>query len=535
MALRGRPKTSPAAVCPDPAHKGSHVAANGTRTTATGTRRRYRCEPTAGDAHTFTVVLTETGDAAMRNLSPPPPCPRGHTGTATRSGTYGTRVAEKRQLYRCVPDDEAFRPHDFAAMLPRDHIHRGNEDCVECRELRGIHRGEEAAARRHTWSARVVARGLDRIAAGETYASVSKWALRVAGSEKRQRKNSKKQYRTTPQTSKDVWHIAADWVEAFSPLVWEEVVERLELRTQSARSAERPVVWLIDDTSIKKRPGRKKTREGFNLLVISEWVGDDADAAGQLRLVRALPTRTTDAWKLVLDEPGYAPDIVISDAAETQLGAVRDLFPQARIVPCLWHVTNNVRKALVDVPGACATSASGSKRLHKDIETHLYQLRRSTGVLDSAANVTTWFDTLETLHIEHQLPLDKMTLQRNYYEPQLVQALPTIAAYPEMPTTTAAAEVAIRHTLKPAISQRKAGLGNIERTNRLLDLIVARGHKSFDDLNTVAAMLRADAMTDGGHSTPLRHVADPKPLRGRYSSLRDATLVSELVKDRGLQ
>jgi hypothetical protein len=58
-------------------------------------------------------------------------------------------------------------------------------------------------------------------------------------------------------------------------------------------------------------------------------------------------------------------------------------------VPCLWHVTNSVRKALVDVPGACTTSADGSKRLHKDIETHLSQLRRPTGVLDNAGRAGT--------------------------------------------------------------------------------------------------------------------------------------------------
>lgn len=116
----------------------------------------------------------------------------------------------------------------------------------------------------------------------------------------------------------------------------------------------------------------------------------------------------------------------------------------------------------------------------------------------------------------------------------MLQALTTIAAHPQVPVSTAVVEAVIRHTLEPAIAERKAGLANIERTYRLLDLIVARGHRSFDDLNTVAAMLRGDAEPDGGRSTPLRHVADPRPRRGRYSSLRDATLVYELAKDRGL-
>lgn len=260
----------------------------------------------------------------------------------SRFGTYGTRVAAERQLYQCQPKDPDVKLHTFAAVLPRDHVDRGNEDCAQCRELRGIHRGEEAAARRHTWSARVVAHGLDRLSSGETYASVSKWALRVAGGGKRTRKNAKGKYRTGPQRSKHVWHIAADWVEVFGPVVWDEAVERLEVRAQRARKAGLPVVWLIDDTSVLKRTGRSDTsaQEGFNLLVVSEWVGDGADAAGQLRLVRALPTRTTEAWKLVLEEPGYAPDIVVSDAASAQKIAARSLFPGVRVVPCIWHVTN---------------------------------------------------------------------------------------------------------------------------------------------------------------------------------------------------
>lgn len=45
-----------------------------------------------------------------------------------------------------------------------------------CEELRGVHRGETAVARRHTWSTRIVVRALERLTAGETYASVSQWA-----------------------------------------------------------------------------------------------------------------------------------------------------------------------------------------------------------------------------------------------------------------------------------------------------------------------------------------------------------------------
>lgn len=71
--------------------------------------------------------------------------------------------------------------HVFTPPLPRDHVHEGEEHCDHCEELRGVHRGETAVARRHTWSTRVVARGLEQLAAGGTYAEVSRWALRISG------------------------------------------------------------------------------------------------------------------------------------------------------------------------------------------------------------------------------------------------------------------------------------------------------------------------------------------------------------------
>src|SRR5690606_36266008 len=108
------------------------------------------------------------------------------TGAVYRNGPYATRPQKKRQSYRCVPDDGS-KPHKFTTVLPRDHVHAGNEDCAECRELRGVHRGETAVARRHSWSTRVVVRGLERLAGGETYVAVSQWALRVEGGGQRKR------------------------------------------------------------------------------------------------------------------------------------------------------------------------------------------------------------------------------------------------------------------------------------------------------------------------------------------------------------
>jgi hypothetical protein len=69
-------------------------------------------------------------------------------------------------------------------MLPRDHVHEDEDYCKHCEELTCVHRGETAEARRHAWSTRVVARGLEQIAAGATYADVPRWAPRVTGTKR---------------------------------------------------------------------------------------------------------------------------------------------------------------------------------------------------------------------------------------------------------------------------------------------------------------------------------------------------------------
>lgn len=142
--------------------------------------RRYVRTPQAGNRHTFTVVV-DADPAQQREArwSPPPACSDHPDGKVIRNGVYGKATAKPRQLYRCFPDpSDRSTFHAFTPPLPRDRVHDGEEHCEHCDELRGIHRGETAAAQRHTWSTRIVAEGLTRLSAGETYADVSRWARR---------------------------------------------------------------------------------------------------------------------------------------------------------------------------------------------------------------------------------------------------------------------------------------------------------------------------------------------------------------------
>jgi hypothetical protein len=91
----------------------------------------------------------------------------------------------------------------------------------------------------------------------------------------------------------------------------------------------------------------------------------------------------------------------------------------------------------------------------------------------------------------------------------------------------------IRENVEPALTLRTQ-LGNIERTNSLFDLVVARTHGAFDNLDAVAHQLRADVEAHEGWTVALRAFDDPQPASGRYSSLRDVTLLTTLARERGL-
>ena len=176
------PKRAPVARCPNPLHKGSRVLAWGTYCHVSGRVRRYKCFPLVGDPHTFGVGIA--GGRRLRGQQGAPVCPL-HPGSAiTRHGSYGgASGGAARQRYRCdhSPCSCVCRPgcrgwHTFTPPLPRHHVAAGDQ-CDDCLELRGIHRGEKVVARRHRWPARIVADRLAEMANGTSYAQAGENAL----------------------------------------------------------------------------------------------------------------------------------------------------------------------------------------------------------------------------------------------------------------------------------------------------------------------------------------------------------------------
>lgn len=558
----GRRKARPEARCLE--HPGSVVVAVGSYSTKSGRRQRYRCTPSVGDQHTFVVgVDPPVRKRAIALWSPPPECPEHPGSKVVRNGRYAKSTAKMRQRYRCTPADGSKR-HSFTPPLPRDHVHAGEEHCDHCEELRGVHRGETAVARRHTWSTRIVARGLEQLAAGSSYADVGRWALRASGT-KRTRKPAPKPAGTPKRKrskasaeSRNAWHIAADWVEAFGPAVFDPVEERLRAVAYSERARldalvaagqplDRPQVVLLDDVPVYGQEldsTRARRDAGYFLLIVAEvsWATSDDDPFGvppppslNLRLVRAMAKSNTASWRLMFDELGYAPDFIVADAGTGIAAAIDAHFDptHTKFVPSLWHLARKVENALAATRGAVVAGPHG-RELIRPLAEHLRRLSRSSGVLDSTAAWATWWDELCTILVAHRLPVDETLRRRRVYEPQLAAVLDDINAHPQMPVSTGGLETLISKHVQPLLSMRRTAFANLERTNRLFDLVVARQNGAFDNLTDVVRLLRDDTSSHNGYTVPLRAISDPRPVAGSYSSLRDSTLLNNIAKKRGL-
>lgn len=493
-----------------------------------------------------------------------------------RDGVYGTRTVKRRQRYRCTPPDGG-KPHRFTPPLARDHVHAGHEQCDECDELRGVHHGETTVARRHSWPVRLVARGLADLAGGRSYGDTSLWALRQVGrepkvapttaaipaasadSDGKPARAKKKVKNPGSAAANNSWHVAADWVEAFAPVIYEPVDRRLRAaalaeraRLDALREAgeplERPQVMLLDDVPVYGRAyGQQRARrdDGFFILVAAEVAWGDSDPledgfavvrpVPRLRLVRAMAKSNHLAWRLLFDELGYHPDFVVADAG-TGIGKAIDAHfdpDVTRFVPSLWHLRRAVVNGLVETRGAFVAGAAG-KQLRGELAEHLGLLARDSAALADRDAWRGWWDDLEQLCVDLKLPRDKIRKRRVNYEQPFADVADALRAHPGVPLSTGGLETPIAKRIDPLLERRRTGFGNIERTNHLLDLVVALEHGAFDNLAEVARQLRDDATGHGGWTVPLRDVADPRPAGGYYSSLRDPTLLAEVAKQRGI-
>ncbi len=485
--------------------------------------------------------------------------------------------------------------HTFSHELPREHV-EGGAECPHCLELRGIHRGERLSARRQRLNSRQVARLLLEAASGTSYTKTGLAALKAAGievvSDTLRRRSSRPSRRPpgplpldgldpdtveilddaapvegdepefAPRLDRDeaegtavqlfgdeprrprkrsastrlrtrVWHGGADLVEAFAPVVWQAQEEKFREWSGRVAAAGHLRVWLLDD-----RPyytdvlGAKKQAGGYAVLALAEL--DPLDRAvpwrARLRLARAFPRANAIAYRMLFDEVGYAPEIVISDNGAAIKSALDAHFgASVHRVPSLYHMLDTMKTRVL----APALARDGSEPLRE----HLDYLGRRSRFLRSVEGWGEWWDLLFELAQAQGTPLDKLVALRADYEGRMAEALPLLLANEAFPMSNSPIEALTRDILNPIFTRsRSFSFANVERTNSLLDLVVARADGAFDDLNAVATLIEADALRHAGHTVPLRAVADPRLPDGTPSrSLRDETLLLDVAAARGIR
>ena len=535
--------------CPDPSHAGSRVRRRGLRASAAGTQ--------------------------LTSLDRPPGCPEHAVSKVTRQGVYG-RGPTKRQRYRCVPPDGS-APHTFTPPLTREAVEVGVESCATCDELLSPHRGALTGARHTPWTLALYARALNELSMGASYAAVSLMMREYRDRASRhllehhggalldgQATGAAQSY--TAAQGKSAWHLAADLVEQYAPLLWRPVEQQMRDRDRQQRAANdqqlaaapkaalaTPITWLLVEQPVilsgRRRRGqqRRLERNQWSLLVVVEvrWHPDEDPMSYprreyRLRLARAYPRANEQAWRLVLDELGERPDFIVADNAEAISNAVTKQYGAGVVglVPSLFHIQRNLRDALRKLPGA-TTTLEGRTVLVPELAKHLDVLARDELLNLGPADWTGWWDDLIGAVAALPAPVTGVLEQRRIYEPRVAAALPILARQPQLPASNAAVENRIRHALEPFLDNRKQLYRNLARTNFLLDLAVARAQGAFTDLDEVTRLLREDNEAAGGWAPAPRTLADAQPpprAEGEpppvYSSLLNPLLVAALAEQR---
>ena len=412
-------------------------------------------------------------------------------------------------------------------------------------EVRGIHRREIAAARATVRRPRHSS-GAQRALGGIPYAKAGRLALELLDVEiavvrrqpsasppkPRVRTSARKPRGHTPSSklANRFWHVGADITEAFAPVVWVEMERRLRMRAEQMAHEGDDRVSILDDKPIyaTSDSGKRKKTEGWSAHILAEldWTDRLNPGAMKLRLVRALPKSTSVAWRLLFDEVGYRPDMIVSDAATPILAAVETHFGSnpPLFVPSVWHLKNalenNAFEKAVRGPNAAA------------IALHFADLRRDRALATPEA-WTAWWDELGRLGGDLVVPAD-LGLTRDHYERRMARAIPFLAADHRLKVSSGGLESTLRIAVENVLRGRAFQFANVERTNNLFDLIVCRNNGMFTNLAAIARLIEADESPHGGWTVPMRAIEDPQPRDDRYSSLRDEAQMRAVAEARGL-
>jgi len=506
--------------CPFDGHRGSRVQSYGSRKRKDGKWvNRYACFHN-GTRHTF----SECFDADPLPVFAPVKCPQGHRGKVTRWSSNNAGGA-RHQRYKCAPTD-GNATHTFTLTLPRQRV-EADPNWTDTDAVKNPHRGPVASGRGHEFTMRVVAEGLQQLSQGASYASVGKWA---AGQKaQRQRENEPEKRR-----SQHYWQTGATWTEVYSPVLWDAWQETLVPLDAAATASPLPRVLVVDDVplfgDVEDEEGDASAGMLFSVLVAIEYFPSQRDPSvydHRVRLVRAFPKHTADAYELLVYECGFLPDVIVSDSAHGILSMVKRLrvySPDLVWVPSAFHVIQQLRRAMRKMT---------SPRLRTPfVPGDLLARMESMALLADETAWTQWWTDLDRRMDAQRVPANlRPTKWRKDYGDQVLAALRYLATHPQVPRGNGAVEAQMRTEVGPFFAGRYNSFGNIERVNRAADLLTLRLNGRLGRVADVEKVLTDAALRGDGWMPPARQVNDPEGYRSLHQAEVLAATLTQARKD----
>ena len=532
--------------CPNPAHKDAIIQSSGKRVRANGvTIYRYRCVtpsreilvngvPARGpkpkrkqhtsapeivilprETHKFSVCLDEDVAPTFAKVK----CSTHPGSRVARAGTNNAN-GTRHQRYLCGPVNGEQR-HRFTLPLPRQSVER-DPQWKTSDVVRNPHRGATASGRGQTTITEAVSEGLQMLSQGTSYAKVGLWAGQQRPTRAPRTRPKGVTRKTRKNLSANYWQTGADWVEMFSPVLWD--AWQTELANEPPTTL--PRVLVIDDVPFFAKTAGERARSSmvFSILVATEYYQTAPGVPTyrqRVRLIRAYPNHNADAYELLVTECGVVPDVIVSDSSTAILRMVKRLKktnPDLVWVPSAYHVAKQLTRAL--------NAMRWGRPVQHFVPLDLLDRLEDYSFLGSPKAWEQWWRDLENRARSQGVPADKFpTHWHSKYYQLVADGLGYLATHPSVPRSTGAVEATIRGNVKPFFEPRAATFTNIERINRLADLLTLRLNGRMDRRSDIATLLRRDAEGAGGYVPPARSVTERKGERLLHNP---AVIVSSL-------
>jgi len=415
---------------------------------------RFRCR-TPDVTHVFTPSARMTSDVdGSAVTASPPPCTTHGSGTEViRYGTYGKGVA-RRQRFLCRDADG--ETHTFTPALPRHRVETGH-CCAECDEQLPVFRGPAAPARGYVYTARDVARVLVRLGSGDSYQSSAELI--------------RKRWGRSTGAQEPNWRLAGDWCEVFGPVA-----------VDGKLPTEWPRVLVLDHIKfrLKLRRNGKRISGGRSGWVIFCAAGHDGATTTRLVSLRAGSKPSQPEWAAFLRSMPGVPDVVVGDGETASRRAVEAVWGTPATggpvwVSSSWHLRKTLRNLL--------------RRKHG----------RDDG--DPVVDALEWAfrdedHWLAFLTLAHESGLRDLRIWLLRREDELLAQMTHVQANPGWSRASGALESQIR-PVQAALEPRRGGFRNKERTQRLLDLMLAYRLGLADELAYAHAIREASSANHG--------------------------------------